>query len=199
MVLSQSQGHKMLDRWHRREFLWASWESLGRARSIDDPDEAHLSRVLEIVDVAAIRRHGFKVVLDACHGAGGRLGEALLRSLGCRPLILGGQARRPLRSSARADRGEPERVRPDRAGRRRVGRFRSGPRCRSAGDHRRERPLHWRGANVGAGRPQTAGAAERTGRAQPLDLACDRGSERCGSVARSFARRSARSTSSSEC
>jgi phosphomannomutase len=92
MVLSQSQGHKMLDRWHRREFLWASWESLGRARSIDDPDDLHLSRVLKIVDVAAIRGRGFKVVLDACHGSGGRLGAALLRSLGCRPLILGGQA-----------------------------------------------------------------------------------------------------------
>ena len=47
--------------------------------------------MLEIVDVAAIRAREFKVVLDACHGAGGRLGGALLRSLGCRPLILGGQ------------------------------------------------------------------------------------------------------------
>jgi len=91
MVLSQAQGHTMLDRWQRREFRWATWESLGRARSIDDPDQKHLARVLEIVDVAAIRSRRFKVALDACHGAGGRLGGALLRSLGCRPLILGGQ------------------------------------------------------------------------------------------------------------
>ncbi len=32
----------------------------------------------------------FRVVLDACHGAGGRLGAALLDALGCEALILGG-------------------------------------------------------------------------------------------------------------
>ena len=91
MVLSQTQGAALLDRWQRRDFRWASWESLGRARRLDDPDRSHLERVLAIVDVAAIRRSGFKVVLDACHGAGGRLGTALLQALGCRPIVLGGQ------------------------------------------------------------------------------------------------------------
>jgi phosphomannomutase len=40
--------------------------------------------------VPAIRARGFKVVLDACHGAGGRMGRSLLEALGCQPLILGG-------------------------------------------------------------------------------------------------------------
>ena len=31
------------------------------------------------------------MVLDACHGAGGRLGTALLQALGCRTIVLGGQ------------------------------------------------------------------------------------------------------------
>ena len=80
----------MLDRWQKREFGWATWDSLGRSRSIEDPDRGHLAAVLAIVDVPAIRSRGFKVVLDACHGAGGRMGRSLLEALGCQPLILGG-------------------------------------------------------------------------------------------------------------
>jgi len=91
MVLSQSQGRFMLDRWQRREFRWASWESLGRARTIEDPDRGHLASVLGIVNAQSIHRRGLKVVLDACHGAGGRLGTALLHALGCRTVVLGGQ------------------------------------------------------------------------------------------------------------
>ena len=41
------------------------------------------------MDVAAIRKAGFVVALDACHGSGGRLGEALLRALGCESVVLG--------------------------------------------------------------------------------------------------------------
>ena len=84
MVLSSTQGQAMLDRWQKREFRWASWDALGRRRVIDDPDRGHLAAVLGIVDVPAITSRGFKVVLDACHGAGGRLGRSLLEALGCR-------------------------------------------------------------------------------------------------------------------
>jgi phosphomannomutase len=91
MVLSPAQGRAVLDRWQRREFGWASWDSLGGARALDDPDSAHLSAVLGIADVPLIRRCRFKVVLDACHGAGGRLGAALLRALGCESVIVGGE------------------------------------------------------------------------------------------------------------
>jgi phosphomannomutase len=91
MVLSQSQGRAVLDRWQRREFAWASWDALGHSRIIEDPDRRHLEAVLGIVDAATIRGRSFKVLLDACHGAGGRLGAALLEALGCRTVLLGGQ------------------------------------------------------------------------------------------------------------
>jgi phosphomannomutase len=91
MVLNQEQAAALLNRWQRREFRWASWESLGEARRVHDPDQGHLKRVLGIVDVPAIRRCGFKVVLDACHGAGGRMGAALLRALGCKAIVVGAQ------------------------------------------------------------------------------------------------------------
>jgi phosphomannomutase len=91
MVLGADRGRAMLDRWRRREFAWASWDALGQIRTCDDPDSDHLRRVLDTVNVEAIRSHRFTVVLDACHGAGGRLGERLLRELGCKTLVLGAQ------------------------------------------------------------------------------------------------------------
>jgi phosphomannomutase len=91
MVLSPGQGRAVLDRWQRKELSWATWDSLGKIRTIEEPDEVHLQRVLEIVDVEAIRRREFVVALDACHGTGGRLGAKLLRQLGCKPIVLGSE------------------------------------------------------------------------------------------------------------
>jgi phosphomannomutase len=91
MVLSPGAGREVLGRFQRREFGWARWDALGHARTLEEPDDAHLNAVLRLVDVEAVRRKAFPVVLDACHGAGGRLGATLLRALGCRALVLGGQ------------------------------------------------------------------------------------------------------------
>jgi phosphomannomutase len=91
MVLNSEQGSAVLSRWQRKDLVWARWDRLGRTRPIEDPDENHLHRVLEIVDVEAIRRRNFAVALDGCHGSGGRLAGTLLRALGCRPLIIGGE------------------------------------------------------------------------------------------------------------
>ncbi len=89
MVLGAEQGRTLLERWKSRDFRWSNWDRLGRSRRLEDPDSGHLTRVLETVDVDAIRRSGYKVVLDACHGAGGRLGGRLLEALGTRALVLG--------------------------------------------------------------------------------------------------------------
>lgn len=89
MVLGPAEGRDMLRRFEAGEFGWAAWDRLGKVHPIDDPDAAHLARVLMTVDIESIRRRGFTVALDACHGAGGRMGEALLRDLGCTPIVLG--------------------------------------------------------------------------------------------------------------
>jgi len=90
MVLGPVQGRAVLDRLEARSLGWASWDELGKVRTLDEPDGQHLKLVLATVDLAAIRRRKFAVVLDACHGSGGRLGEALLRALGCEAVVLGG-------------------------------------------------------------------------------------------------------------
>lgn len=89
MVLAPADGRAVLERFEAGEFGWVAWDRLGKIHPIDDPDAGHLARVLTTVDIERIRRRGFTVALDACHGAGGRMGEALLRDLGCTPIVLG--------------------------------------------------------------------------------------------------------------
>jgi phosphomannomutase len=89
MVLSPAAGKAMLERFEKKDFAWSPWDRLGRVINIEDPESEHLAKVLAVVDVEAIRARKFTVALDACHGAGGRMGEALLRSLGCSPLVIG--------------------------------------------------------------------------------------------------------------
>lgn len=91
MVLGAADGRAVLDRFQRKEFAWAPFDGLGRISRLAEPFEAHLKRVLELVDVAAIRARKFVVALDACHGAGGRMGRELLYRLGCRPIVLGAE------------------------------------------------------------------------------------------------------------
>ena len=200
MVLSQRQGAG------RARPLAAPRILLGElgfarhaSRGSKIPTEGHLARVLQVVDVAAIRRRDFKVVLDACHGAGGRLGRALLEALGCRTIVLGGEP------DGRYDHPpEPTEanlkefaaiVPRDRRG----GRLCPGSRCRPAGDRRRNRPVHRRGADPGPG--GSAAAWSRPEGPVVLNLSTSRVTEdlarRAG--ARSSELRSARSTSSSGC
>jgi phosphomannomutase len=91
MVLGPEAGRAVVDRFERKDLPWAAWDRLGRAETPGSIDFApHLDPILALVDVEAIRRARFKVVLDACHGAGGPLGAELLRRLGCEARVLGG-------------------------------------------------------------------------------------------------------------
>ena len=90
MVLSPAGGRAVLDRLERRDFGWAPWDKLGQVRDVPRAADGHLARVLEIIDRGAIRKRQFKVVLDGCHGAGGRMAEELFKALGCGAIVLGG-------------------------------------------------------------------------------------------------------------
>src|SRR4051812_13468872 len=63
MVLGPAAGREVLRRFNAREFGWAAWDGLGRVRTLEDPDNTHLNAVLKTVDVAAIRKKAFHVVL----------------------------------------------------------------------------------------------------------------------------------------
>ncbi len=88
-VLDAEAGQQVLDRYHQGRATWAASQQVGTRSTLDDPHGAHLERVLAAVDVEAIRRRRFRVLLDANHGSGGLLGRRLLEALGCEATILG--------------------------------------------------------------------------------------------------------------
>lgn len=71
------------------KWLSAMHGGWGRSGQHSDPDTPHLERLLGMVDVERIRRQRYRVLLDANHGAGGRLGRKLLESLGCQVHVVG--------------------------------------------------------------------------------------------------------------
>ncbi len=70
-------------RYETKAFAWVDSPGCGQVAINDQTDSIHLDRVLETVDVAAIQKKAYKVVLDSVNGAGGDIGTALLKALGC--------------------------------------------------------------------------------------------------------------------
>ncbi len=92
MVLDPEQGRAVLRRFQDRNFAWAPWNALGRVFEADPVLlTTHLDEILKVYNEGAIHRREFKVVLDACHGAGGKLSQDLFTRLGCGAVVLGGQ------------------------------------------------------------------------------------------------------------
>jgi len=73
----------ILDRLRRRDFEFAGQDAPGRLAYEDSANGRHVEAVLRIVDVDAIRRRPFRIVLDSVNGAGGSSGRMLLEALGC--------------------------------------------------------------------------------------------------------------------
>lgn len=88
-VLSAQPGKRVLEAYQNQQFDWASVENLGNRTAVDDPHRDHLVAVLKTVDVEAIRKRSFRVLLDSNHGCGSLLGERLLEALSCRTTLLG--------------------------------------------------------------------------------------------------------------
>ena len=90
-VLPQNAGQAVLATYRAGRFEWAAYDRIGPRQAIADPARGHLEAVLELVDVDRIYRRGFRVLLDANHGAGAVLGRRLLEELGCELIIRGEQ------------------------------------------------------------------------------------------------------------
>ncbi|MCB9857812.1 MAG: phosphoglucosamine mutase [Phycisphaerales bacterium] len=78
-----ADAEKIFEVYRQNAFALKDAESVGRMHRDDTTHVKHIERVLRIVDVEAIRRHRFKVVLDSVNGAGGPGGRQLLDALGC--------------------------------------------------------------------------------------------------------------------
>jgi phosphomannomutase len=90
IVLSPEAGGRVVSTLSAHEISWVDWTRLGSISDWPDPDRDHFEALLKTVNLERIQRRRFRVLLDSNHGAGGRLGLALLQAMGCEVLLLGG-------------------------------------------------------------------------------------------------------------
>jgi phosphomannomutase len=88
-VLPSEPGTRVLNAYQQNQSNWQPASSLGARHVVQDPHACHLDLVLATVDVEAIRKRGYRVLLDSNHGAGSILGRRLLDALGCETVIVG--------------------------------------------------------------------------------------------------------------
>ncbi len=67
------------------EIINQNWHNIGKLSSNNSVMENHINSILQLkyVDLDAIRKKNFKVVIDSTNGAGGLFSPLLLRKLGC--------------------------------------------------------------------------------------------------------------------
>ncbi len=83
MYLDKAMGSEFLRKREAKEFYSAAWDKMGSVESDVSATERHIQKVLDFVDVEAIRAKNYKVVLDGCNGAGNTVSPRLLEILGC--------------------------------------------------------------------------------------------------------------------
>lgn len=86
--LSPKQLAALLEDYEKKNFRRAPINEIGRVEKVKNPLASHLKAVLTTLPVAAIRRRKFRVVLDACNGAGLDMALDLFKALGVRADVL---------------------------------------------------------------------------------------------------------------
>ncbi|MEZ6132006.1 MAG: phosphoglucosamine mutase [Planctomycetaceae bacterium] len=89
-VFNKELGQQLIQILEDDGIIWKDWSALGTVTTVSDPAAPHIAKVLELVDVDAIRKRRFRIVLDCNHGSGATCGPELLKKLGCEVLVLGG-------------------------------------------------------------------------------------------------------------
>ncbi len=83
VYLTQEQGRQLLDIYYGGDSVKVGYDKLHVVQTDDGALENHLNRVLDIVDVPALRKRKFKVAVDCCNGAGSNLALEFLKRTGC--------------------------------------------------------------------------------------------------------------------
>jgi phosphomannomutase len=81
-ILPARQGQHVQERFDAGTTRPCSWEELGKVQAYSRAGADHRDRILELIEVDAIRAAGLSAFLDANGGAGGPLGRDLLEALG---------------------------------------------------------------------------------------------------------------------
>ena len=83
--LNDAEGKRVLALAEQEDFDFPSVDALGKVISRDEFNDTHIAQVLALpaVDVEAVRKRHFKIVVDAVNSVGGIVIPRLLRELGC--------------------------------------------------------------------------------------------------------------------
>lgn len=82
VYLNGEQGRALLDIYYGNDARAVSYDRLGAVTTDDTAVQVHLQKVLELIDVKAIKRKRYRVALDCCNGAGSELALAFLKAVG---------------------------------------------------------------------------------------------------------------------
>jgi len=83
IFLYPEEGKTFLKIYDEEKIERVSWNKIKKVYKNSTAIENHLSKVLQIVNREKIKNKKFKVVFDACNGAGALISPELLRQLGC--------------------------------------------------------------------------------------------------------------------
>jgi len=84
IFLNENQANELIDKYKAKAFEGKGGQRRqGTMKTYKDPYKAHISKILDSVDLEAIKKRKFKVVLDSCNGAGSIITVKLLEELGC--------------------------------------------------------------------------------------------------------------------
>jgi phosphomannomutase len=88
LYLNPSQIQEFLDIYHQGEFNLVPADKHKNILHEKNPTDPHLHKLLNVLNVEAIRQQKFKVVTDCCNGAGAVLTPRLLEMLDCETTLL---------------------------------------------------------------------------------------------------------------
>ncbi|UCE20617.1 MAG: phosphoglucosamine mutase [Gemmatimonadota bacterium] len=90
LFLDTDQGAELLHVYKHNTIHYANWDASGDIVHRRDALKGHIDRILrlELLNVEAVRRRKFSVVIDCCNGAASTVGPQLLSALGCEVIAL---------------------------------------------------------------------------------------------------------------
>lgn len=81
VYLNGAEGRALLDIYYGGHATKVGWRDIKAVKIDNTANERHLKKVLDIIDVDAMRKRKFKVALDCCNGAGCELALAFLKEI----------------------------------------------------------------------------------------------------------------------
>jgi len=81
--ISPEEFEILTKKYNHKQFLYSTYENIGKCFFDKNLPSKHLGRVMEFIDTTSIRKLNLKVVIDAVNGAGGEHTIEFLKKVGC--------------------------------------------------------------------------------------------------------------------